>query len=355
MIHAAARHAIALLLANGFGMVLRAQTPTGTVAGVVVSQESGMTLPYGVVAVPALGRERFTTVNGSFILDDLPAGPVRLMVRRLGYTPKELTVTVHEGMTDTIRVELARVAVKLAAMEVRAYPECKHPGPPHPGSDSALATVFTQLHMNAVQYRLLARSYPFAYAVASTLGHFAKDGTLGITRRDTIRIDGLPKWKYKPGKIVSRSNIRGHRGELFVNVLTLIDFADSEFIANHCFHNGGLTQTDSATQFRIDFIASSKIRAPDFSGSIYVDTATYQIRKSVLRVVPVPPIRGMTEMEVTTRFDEVLPSIPVIAKVSSLQTFNTELRGVQISSAFDEQRLIQFVFLGPRPGEDKKP
>ena len=169
-----------------------------------------------------------------------------------------------------------------------------------------------------------------------------------------MRIDGLPNWRYKPGKIASRSSRRGGR-ETFVNLLTLIDVADSTFVHNHCFYSGGLTQVDSATHFRIDFVASSKIKDPDFSGSIYLDTATYQIRRSVLHVIPLPRIYGMTDLEVTTDFAEVLPSIPVIAKVSSTQTFNTQLRGVAFPTMFDEQRIIGFAFRDRTPEEQKKP
>jgi hypothetical protein len=334
--------------------MLRAQQAVGSITGVLVSKDAGISLAYGVVAAPSLGLERFTTVTGSFLLKDLPAGQLHLIVRRLGYIPKELVVTVRAGMTDTVRVELSRVAVQLATMHVRAYPDCNEPGAPRPGHDSTLATVFGQVRMNAQQYRLLAESYPFAYAMVSVLGHFDTSGVVWHDRIDTMRIDGLSKWKYKPGKVTSR-NFRGRRGELFVNLLTLVDLADPTFIANHCFHNGGLTRVDTATWFRIDFLAAAKIKTSDFDGSIFLDTATYQIRRSVLRLRPLPSINGMTGMEVTTEFAEILPSIPVIAKVSSTQTFETRVRGVRYPTMFDEQRLIEFAFLGPKPGEEKKP
>jgi hypothetical protein len=346
------RTLIALIAGATTASLLRAQAP-GSIAGVVVTQEGGVSLPYGVVSIPALGRERFTTVTGSFVLDDLPPGEVTLMVRRLGYVPKEMKVAVRSGATDTIRVELARVAVQLAAMRVRAYPECKNPGAPHPKADSALATMFTQLVMNAEQYRTLARTYPFAYAMVSVLGHFDSAGVAHADISDTMRIEGLPDWRYKPGRITTP--LRGRRrGDIFVNIPTLVDVADPVFIANHCFHNGGMVAFDSVTAFRIDFVAASKIRSPDFNGAIYLDTATYQIRRSTLRVWPLPAVRGLTDMEVTTDFEEALPSIPVILKVSARQWFNTKLRGVVYPMMFDEQQLIDFAFLRGKPGEEKR-
>jgi hypothetical protein len=345
---------LVLLIAGAGLSSLQAQSIFGTIVGVVVTAEGGVTLPYSVVAIPALGRERFTTVAGSFVLAEIPAGSVVLIARRLGYVPKEMTVTVRAGVTDTLRVELARVAIELAAMHVRAYPECKHPGPPHPGTDSVLATVFTQLRMNANQYQLLVQSYPFEYAVVSQLGRITKDSGAIVDQTDTVRIGGDPGWRYNPGKVVTRSTSRGAKGAFFFHLPLLVDFADELFIRNHCFHSGGLTSDDTAL-FRIDLIAASRIRTPDVNGSIYLDTATYQIRRSVLHLSPLPKVRGLVEMEVTTDFAELLPSIPVISRVSSRETFDPNVLGLVDPGTFEEQRLVAFRFLGRKPGEERKP
>jgi len=329
-----------------------AQPAVGSVYGVVVA-DGGVSLPYGVVSVPALGLERFTTVAGSFLWADLPAGPVRFLVRRLGYVPRELEVTVRAGMTDTVRVELTRVAVQLATMQVRAYPECRRPGVAELERDSVLATVFTQLRMNADQFRVLATSYPFAFLVIAYLGHVSTEEVAVVERVDTFRLDGLPKWRYKPGRLVTVDPF--NRNSVFFNLPTLIDFADPTFIQSHCFHNGGLVATDSATLLRIDLVAASRIKTPDIDGSIYLDTATYQIRRSVLRLTPLPRVRGLTHMEVATDFEEALPSVPVVAKVSSRKTFDTKVRGVAFPLTFEEHRISDFRFLGARPGEDRKP
>ena len=59
--------------------VARAQGPTrpdssGSIVGVVVARETGAPLPYSVVSLPALGRERFTNERGEFLLTGVPAG-----------------------------------------------------------------------------------------------------------------------------------------------------------------------------------------------------------------------------------------------------------------------------------------
>src|SRR5437764_2018526 len=98
-----------------------------TLSGVIVSHETKEPLAYSIVALPALGRESFTTDSGAFTFGDLPLGAQLLKVRRLGYTPADITVNLSGG-ADTIRVQLTRIAVQLTAVTVHAYPPCTSPG-----------------------------------------------------------------------------------------------------------------------------------------------------------------------------------------------------------------------------------
>jgi hypothetical protein len=54
---------------------------------------------------------------------------------------------------------------------------------------------------------------------------------------------------------------------------------------------------------------------------------------------------------VTTDFSEVLPGIPVIANVFSMQRYDTSVRGVRYSRAFETQWIIDFKFAGKRPDD----
>src|SRR6476646_2225005 len=94
---------------------------TGSIVGFVVTKEGGVPLGYSTVSIAALSRERFTSADGKFTLGDLPAGPLQLRVRHLGYSPVDLSVVVHPGSVDTIRVSLTHIAVRLTTMQVRAY------------------------------------------------------------------------------------------------------------------------------------------------------------------------------------------------------------------------------------------
>lgn len=347
----------------GFAVALVAQsaraqsTPsdsTGTIVGIVVTKEGGVPLGYSVVSVPALNRERFTNIEGKFTLAELPAGPVQMRVRHLGYSPVDLSVVVHSGQTDTVRVALTHIAVRLTTMQVRAYPECKNPGIPKASSDSSFATVFDQLRQNADQYRLLTETYPFVYAVERTLSRVLVNGEARMDGIDTLVV-GSNRWTYKPGTIVIRTG-RARNASVMMNIPTLVNFADKSFLENHCFHNGGLETITGTDLLRVDFVAASRIKEPDVDGSMYLDPVTFQIRRSVLRLTKIPAgLAGLVETEAVTIFGEVLPSIPVIADIASVNRFQANPnRPLAEATANERQRLLKVEFVKGMPGDDPK-
>lgn len=290
------------------------QTPpqpdsTGSVTGVVIARDGGVPLAYGVVSIAALGREQFTNDRGAFLLDHLPPGRYRLRVRHLGYTPAEIDVAVRPGATDTVRVQLTHIAVRLNAVQVRAYPECKNPEPPRRSADSAFSTVFDQLRQNAEQYRLLINEYPFLYGVQRTLSVTFGRGNVRPESVDTINSRSQDDWRYTPGSVVTRERRRLRPdGPPMMRIPTLSHFADSVFLTNHRFHNGGAEEVDGVELLRIDFVAASRIRDPDVDGSMYLDPATFQIRRAFLHLSKTPSdVPDLLETEATTWFSELLP------------------------------------------------
>jgi hypothetical protein len=331
---------------------------TGTIVGVVTMKDGGLPLAYSVASVPALSRERFSNDQGVFTLTDLPAGLLQLRVRHLGYSPAERSVAVHAGRVDTVRVQLAHIAVRLSTVQVRAYPECKDPGAPKPSADSAFATVFDQLHQNADQYRLLTRTYPYLYEVERTLSTTMVSGEIKVDGIDTTAFESASAWTYKPGTVITRSGSRFFGGTLMMNIPTLVHFADRVFIENHCFYSGGLETVDGVDMLRIDFVAASKISDPDVNGSMYLDPSNFQIRRSVVRLSRIPNgVSGLRETEAVTYFGEVLSSIPIIAGISSVNRFEVNTRRpTSAAAANEQQRLIRVQFLKGMPGDElKKP
>jgi len=337
------------------GTAQTASDSLGTIVGLVTTREGSVPLSYSVVSAASLGRERFSDAQGVFVLGSLPAGALQLRVRHLGYSPVDLTVTVRAGHADTVRVSLAHIAVRLTAVDVRAYPECKNPGPPKAAADSAFATVFDQLKQNAEQYRLLTDTYPFIYAAERTLSSTLVNGDSRTERIDTLVVSST-RWTYKPGTLVVRTR-RGLSSTTSMNIPTLVNFAEKAFLENHCFYNGGLETVDGVELLRVDFNAAAKIKDPDVDGSMYLDPVTFQIRRSVLRLSKIPSgLRGLAETEAVSLFGEVLPSIPVIADITSVNRFQTDPKkpATAEASANERQRLISVRFTKGMPGDETK-
>lgn len=332
---------------------LVAQRGSSTVVGVVVARDTDERLAHSVIAIPSLEVHRFADESGAFVLRELPPGTFVMHVRRLGYGPRDFTLTVRAGAHDTLRIELTRVAMRLAQVQVRADPACTTPGL-RAVTDSSLRTVLTQLRMNGEQYRLLAERYPFVYSQERLVTSERKNGVTRVDEVDTIVVASTPVWRYRPGHILTREG-RRRRGALMFNIPTLLDFADPLFLDNHCFVDGGLDEVDGAELIRIDLYAWAKIKDPDVNGSIFLDPSTFQIRRSVLRLSRSPKVRGLVEMEVTTIFQEALTSIPIVTQVLGVQRFDTRDRRSEVLAGYEHHRLIAFQFLGSRPGDEPVP
>jgi hypothetical protein len=344
---------LGLLIAAVPSAALSAQGASSTIVGVVVASETGERLAHSVIAVPSLEINRFADDSGTFVLRELPPGSFVVHVRRLGYAPKDLMLTVRAGATDSLHIELTRVALKLSAVQVRADPICTTPGL-RAVTDSALRTLLTQLRMNGEQYRLLAERYPFVYSQERIISSELKNGDTRIDVIDTVVVASKPPWRYRPGHILTRPG-RRQRGELFFNIPTLLDFADPSFIDNHCFAHGGVEHGDGMELIRIDLVASARIKTPDVNGSIYLDPRTFQIRRSLLRLSRNPKVRGLIDIEVTTVFQEALESIPIVSQVLGVQRFDPAGKQGDFVASYEHQRLVGFRFVGARPGDEPTP
>jgi hypothetical protein len=357
------RFAVALALVAAVRAPAQAPAPAradsaGTLVGFVTMREGGQPLPYSVISIAALSREQFTNDRGTFVLAGLPAGRHRLRVRHLGYSPADVDVVIRAGGTDTVRVALTRIAVRLNAVQVRAYPECTNPGPPD-ARDSAFALVFDQLKQNAEQFRLLTKEYPFAYAVERTLGAVFGRDNARREKPDTIVLRSADEWRYVPGEVVTQERrALIFRGPVMMHIPSLAHFADERFIANHCFHNGGLETIGGQDLVRVDFVAATRIRSPDVDGSMYLDPATFQIRRTFLHLSRAPSaLPDLLETEATTVFAELYPSIPVITTISSVSRLRPPRGRLTLNpptATTEDQRLIAVEFTGRKPGEDAK-
>jgi TonB-linked SusC/RagA family outer membrane protein len=104
--------AAALLLSGVFAEAAGAQG-TGQIRGTV--RESGTQRPLATIQVvlPASGKGVLTAASGAFHLVGVPAGQIVVRVQGLGYGRVERTVTVAQGATVNLDIELAPSAIAL--------------------------------------------------------------------------------------------------------------------------------------------------------------------------------------------------------------------------------------------------
>ena len=116
------RHLVPALVAGLFWAVpLRAQETTGAVAGKVVDATTQQPLANVEVALAGTPHRVLTRIDGSFVLNGVPAGPYRLRATRIGYGSQFQEIAVTAGGTTTAQVSLAPAAAILEPVVVTGY------------------------------------------------------------------------------------------------------------------------------------------------------------------------------------------------------------------------------------------
>jgi hypothetical protein len=302
---------------------------TGHVEGRVVDKLAGVVLPYSGVSIVGQSADRFTSDSGAFHLEAAP-GTIHLRIRHVGFTPADTQIVVRANDTTRVTIALTRIPVTLAAMRVTDAP-CRLPGAPVAGGD-ALPQVFEQLQLNAEQFRLVSSQYPFNSVVERRFSHLVEEPKAGekpdaapaladtvevVTKTDSINVPSDQRWHYKPGDIIVTAGVSVLGVRYAVMIPTLAVFADAEFVKHHCFHDAGETTVDGQTFRRVDFRAAEDIRDPDIDGTMYLDPATYVIRRSVISLSKKSRYTSSYDsVVVETTFDELVSGVPVITRTA---------------------------------------
>ncbi|MBA3342807.1 MAG: carboxypeptidase regulatory-like domain-containing protein [Gemmatimonadaceae bacterium] len=325
-----------------------------TVTGVVVADGTGFPLPYSTVTIESIGRERFTDQAGTFVYFAVPPGSYRVRIRQLGYTPVDTTLIVRPGIGRTT-FTMARVPTALAEVQVSAPPRrCIVPDEHGFVDDPELATVLGEARKNAERERLLRRTYPFEYRLAQSHDTYDLSDSTHTVRYDTMTFRSDDNWKYRKGKVVGDDRNRLFGDIRVMRLPTLGDLADQRFLTAHCFKYSGIYEQDGAPTHRIEFAPDSTIRAPDVEGSIFIDSATYLIRRAEFRLTRggavKPAILGMT---VTTTYREILPNVALFDEIRSVQPLGVTGPRGRKTEFREYQQLLSFRFLrGGPPGTD---
>ena len=321
--------------------------PTYTFSGLVRAEATGFPLPYSAVIVEPLGRERFTDQNGWFRHYSIPAGKYRVRIRQLGYLPVDTTITVSGNLDYAFF--LVKVPSTLAEVQISAPPRrCIVPEENGFVDDPDLTTVLGEARKNAERERLLRRTYPFEYKLAQA--HDTYDANTRVHRivYDTITFRSDDDWRYRKGRVVAVYQIELLCTFRIMRLPTLTDLADVRFLTAHCFKYSGLSDEDSIPTHRIDFAPLSEIKAPDVEGSIFIDSATYLIRRAEFRLTKGGSIKpAVLGMKVTTTYREILPNVALFDEIESVQPL--ESANGHKAEFRQKQRLLTYRFLYNAP------
>jgi hypothetical protein len=313
-----------------------------SVRGVVLAAATTDSLPFSVVSLTPGYTQRLSDAHGRFFFPDVRPGTYRLVVRQIAHVPFDTTLIVGAVALPALRVTLQRVAITLPPVTVRGTLECRRPGAPDPGISANAAAVFEQAAENARRYRLLADSFPHRSLVERTL-LLVTDGQRRITKVDTLGRESGSEWRYQPGRLVA-DGAGARRGELMVRMWSLGDFADSAFVRHHCFRLAGRDTLGGATFVRLDFQPPRSFGEMDVEGSAYLDSLTYVVRHTVVRLTqPRQRLTNVADMVARTEFRLVAPWIVVHDRLSAV----TRLVRPRGTERIEEQRLLDVHFARP--------
>ena len=325
-----------------------------TLAGKVVADATGAPLPYSTVTIEQIGKERFTDQAGTFVYFAVPPGKYKIRIRQLGYTPLDSTLQLNAANANPV-FAMVRIPSTLEDVSVTApVRRCIVPEENGYVDDPELATVLAEARKNAQRERLLRRTYPFEYKLAQAHDTYdVKDSTHHIVY-DTMSFRSDDIWNYRKGKVVSPDRNKIFGEVRVMRLPTLTDLADDRFMLAHCFKYSGIYDDEGAPTHRIDFAPLAEIAAPDVEGSIFLDSATYLIRRAEFRLTKggsiKPAVLGMT---VTTTYREILPNVALFDEIRSIQPLPPASTGDHPTEFRQIQNLLTFRFLyGGPPGSD---
>lgn len=322
-----------------------------TLTGEIVAEGSGLPIPYSTVRLQPLGRDRFSDRSGGFVYYAITPGEYKLQVRMVGFVPVDTAVVVKRGAPVFLTVTMKRIPTALEAVEVKAAPRlCLFPDEMGFVADPELATILDEARKNAQREQLLRRTYPFEYKLAQSHDTYNVELKTSSLLYDTVTYRSDDNWRYRKGRVVTDDRNRIFGEVRLMRLPTLADLADRTFLSAHCFKYSGIVDEGGKPAHKIDFLPDSNLIKPDVEGSIYLDSATYLIRRAQFRLTRGGSVKpAILGMEVTTTYKEILPNVALFDEIRSVQPLPSQFPG---RIEFREtQKLLsyRFIYSGP-PG-----
>ena len=234
-------------------------------------------------------------------------GTLRIRVRQLGFRYTERTL--HRGTSATAREDTVVVALRPAAfalpqMATQADVRCE--GTPDSATLALSASSMELLRFGAEQYANFRLRYPFYVTLDRRTVRSALPKNQRVEERKEVAESETYGDPYMPGQVISRIP-----NGFFVPVLFVEALADSAFWNRHCFVAKGVQSRDGRRVIKLDFTPSRDVRAPDWAGSAWIDSAASVLRRVDFRLVNVKARGAPTRYEGYTTFAMPSPFIAV--------------------------------------------
>jgi len=132
----------------------------------------------------------------------------------------------------------------------------------------------------------------------------------------------------------------------------LADLGDPAFLRSHCYAYGGMQTVGDNSMVRVDFTPTPTLKAPDVEGSVFLDAASFVIKRAIFRLTRPDKLKPpVLNLEVTTTFREIFPGVAVVDEVRSVQTVRTLGYSTGTRDVAERQHLLGFKFLSAQPGD----
>jgi len=342
-------HALVGLCALVFSATAAGQDTTGAIHGSVVGTEHAQPLGFATVTLDSTAASVFADSMGHFRIARVVPGRHRLRARELGYAPLDTTVDIAAGQTVEFTLALTRVPYVLPPVAVAGKTQCRNPGISDSTLSHDVATLATELVVNAQRILLLEKRYPYVYRMESTISvHRENQPWRDDERVDTFEFRSDERHTYRPGDMIDAHlvgrllNRNEDPHQEYIYLPDLEDVAEPKFISNHCFAFGGVDTVAGQPELRIDFQPVNRMHSADAEGSFFLDPDRFVAKRAIIRMTrgdhEVPPI---WKLESHVWYREIAPLIAIEDSATYEQVAGAALWGGELTQ-LERQRVIEY-------------
>lgn len=277
----------AALLALASPVSTIAQSPVGAVEGAAASADDAAAIPFALVRLlPAQSpdapvRQGITNASGRFRFADVPAGEYRLQLARIGFRPV-LSPVVRVRAGETVRHDLSgpTQVMQLAAVTVRPDATCLTAT--QLADDARLAALWGEARKGVEIRRGFKAQYRFMRSLRQDVR------MKWNFRRATTRTE-VDSMVSEPHSVLARDRRRqalnrdsGYvrkqgPGSFRLRMPDEKELFDDAFLVTHCVETT-LAEAEGAHGLRFRPVQTRR-DGVDIRGTVWVDAATYQIRR----------------------------------------------------------------------------